>query len=217
MKKHIFFVAAMLISLATSAQSKGDHYVAWSLSANGGIQKATVSEKGTSVSQSDSEPLDEAYLVSGEFGVFVKDNFRASLSLGVGLNASPISEESWGWCKNRTLSFALNPNIAYYKRLADNLYYTPEIGVSFERGTVRTQTSMTKAEVTPIWGWNAYVYPIALEFRATERVALGAIIGSLNYGKATIEEEYYGSTISLVASQFKYNLNQSCIVVRLYY
>lgn len=217
MKKHIFFVAVMLISLATSAQSKGDHYVAWSLSANGGIQKATVSEKGTSVSQSDSEPLDEAYLVSGEFGVFVKDNFRASLSLGVGLNASPISEESWGWCKNRTLSFALNPNIAYYKRLADNLYYTPEIGVSFERGTVRTQTSMTKAEVTPIWGWNAYVYPIALEFRATDRVALGAIIGSLNYGKATIEEEYYGSTISLVASQFKYNLNQSCIVVRLYY
>ena len=96
MKKHIFFVAVMLISLATSAQSKGDHYVAWSLSANGGIQKATVSEKGTSVSQSDSEPLDEAYLVSGEFGVFVKDNFRASLSLGVGLNASPISEESWG-------------------------------------------------------------------------------------------------------------------------
>lgn len=217
MKKHIFFVAAILISLATSAQSKGDHYVAWSLSANGGIQKATVSEKGTSVSQSDSEPLDEAYLVSGELGVFVKDNIRASLSLGVGLNASPISEESWGWRKNRTLSFALNPNIAYYKRLADNLYYTPEIGMSFERGTVRTQTSMTKAEVTPIWGWNAYVYPIALEFRATERVALGAIIGSLNYGKATIEEEYYGSTISLVASQFKYNLNQSCIVVRLYY
>ena len=217
MKKHIFFVAAILISLATSAQSKGDHYVAWSLSANGGIQKATVSEKGTSVSQSDSEPLDEAYLVSGELGVFVKDNIRASLSLGVGLNASPISEENWGWRKNRTLSFALNPNVAYYKRLADNLYYTPEIGVSFERGTVRTQTSMTKAEVTPIWGWNAYVYPIALEFRATERVALGAIIGSLSYGKATIEEEYYGSTISLVASQFKYNLNQSCIVVRLYY
>ena len=217
MKKHIFFVAVMLISLATSAQSKGDHYVAWSLSANGGIQKATVSEKGTSVSQSDSEPLDEAYLVSGELGVFVKDNIRASLSLGVGLNASPISEESWGWCKNRTLSFALNPNVSYYKRLADNLYYTPEIGVSFERGTVRTQTSMTKAEVTPIWGWNAYVYPIALEFRATERVALGAIIGSLSYGKATIEEEYRNYTISLVASQFKYNLNQSCIVVRLYY
>lgn len=217
MKKHIFFVAAILISLATSAQSKGDHYVAWSLSANGGIQKATVSEKGTSVSQSDSEPLDEAYLVSGELGVFVKDNIRASLSLGVGLNASPISEENWGWRKNRTLSFALNPNVSYYKRLADNLYYTPEIGISFERGTVRTQTSMTKAEVTPIWGWNAYVYPIALEFRATERVALGAIIGSLSYGKATIEEEYYGSTISLVASQFKYNLNQSCIVVRLYY
>ena len=217
MKKHIFFVAAILISLATSAQSKGDHYVAWSLSANGGIQKATVSEKGTSVSQSDSEPLDEAYLVSGELGVFVKDNIRASLSLGVGLNASPISEENWGWRKNRTLSFALNPNVSYYKRLADNLYYTPEIGMSFERGTVRTQTSMTKAEVTPIWGWNAYVYPIALEFRATERVALGAIIGSLSYGKATIEEEYYGSTISLVASQFKYNLNQSCIVVRLYY
>ena len=58
MKKHIFFVAAMLISLASFAQSKGDHYVAWSLSANGGTQKATVSVKGASASESEAEPLD---------------------------------------------------------------------------------------------------------------------------------------------------------------
>lgn len=208
----------MLISLATYAQSKGDRYVAWSLSAIGGIQNGTVSVLGSYTSETEGMPLDEAYLVSGELGFFLKDNIRASLSLGVGLNASPISEEKWGWRKNRTLALALNPNVSYYKRLTDNLYYTPEIGVTFERGSVREQTSMTKADVTPIWGWNAYVYPIAMEFRATERVAIGAIIGSLSYGKATIEKKNnYNSTKILTASQFKYNLNQSAIVVRLYY
>ena len=107
------------------------------------------------------------------------------------------------WKKDRILAFAFNPNVSYYMRLAGNLYYTPEIGFSLERGSLRAQTSMLDADVTPLWGWNVYAHLLALEYRATEKVAIGAVIGTINYGGIKNTEIYYTNTIENISTHLK--------------
>ncbi len=214
MKKHVFFAAAMLISLASMAQTKGEHYVAGTITANGGTLKTTKTEGAYSYSKN--QPLDAAYEIAAEYGHFVADNFRVAVSLGASLASSPNVKEEWGWKKDRILAFAFNPNVSYYMRLAGNLYYTPEIGFSLERGSLRAQTSMLDADVTPLWGWNVYAHLLALEYRATEKVAIGAVIGTINYGGIKNTEIYYTNTIETTMNQFMFNMNKSSIIIRFY-
>lgn len=214
MKKHVFFAAAMLISLVSMAQTKGEHYVAGAIVANGGTLKTTLTEGSYSYSRK--QPLDAAYEISAEYGHFVANNFRVALSLGASLASSPNVEEDWGWRKNRTLAIAINPNVSYYKRLAGNLYYAPEIGFALERGSLRAQTGMLRADVIPLWGWNVYAHLLAIEFRATEKVAIGAVIGTINYGGVKTTEKRYTNSIETAVNQLMFNMNKSSIIIRFY-
>lgn len=216
MKKHALFVALMLVSIASYAQTKGERYVAGGFSANYGNQ-TTILKEGP-LSYTESQPLSTEFGIAAEYGFFAANNLRIAMSVGVSWGSSPITEHDWGWTKNKTFAVAVNPNIAYHMRMTDNLYYTPEIGMSFERGTLNEQTSKTDTSKHPAIGWSAYAHLLAFEFKVSEKIALGAIIGSINYSSATISDDnYYKLRSEIVANQFKLSMNESYIHLRYYY
>lgn len=113
MKKLFICVLLLASSLSiVSAQQKGDKYI------GGSLNLATT----TSVLGGSSSTTVE-FGLSPEFGYFVADKFRISL------NAS----YSLAYNSNvATHTVAIGPSIAYYVRLADNFYYTPEFFIGFE-------------------------------------------------------------------------------------
>lgn len=98
--------------------------------------------------------------------------------MSVPFSSSPVEEIDGKWLKNTAAAFAINPNIAYYVKLANRFYYTPEVGVSFDFGSRKEQLSKSESYKTPFWGWNVYANLLALEFRVTDKFAIGALIGS---------------------------------------
>lgn len=55
--------------------------------------------------------------------------------MAVPFSTSLIEEVEGKWLKDKATSFIINPNVAYYVRLADKFYYTPEVGVVVNFGS----------------------------------------------------------------------------------
>ena len=216
MKKHVLLVAVMLISIASMAQSKGDRYVSGTLGFDSGNQPTILKEGAFSYTQS--QPLDTELKIGAEYGFFAADNLRIAMAIGASWGSSPIAEYDWGWAKRNVIACSVNPSIAYYIRLTDNFYYTPEIGMTFERGKMSEQVDETEKITLPALGWAAYVQPFAFEFKVSEKIALGAIIGSINYLSATFSDDTnVKSKSEIVVNQLKFNMNESSIHLRFYY
>lgn len=116
MKKLLF---CALIALAScqfaAAQNKGDMYV-------GGI----VGVSTTSISSNGASSTTTNFNLAPEFGYFVADRLRISGSLNYGLSSSD------GFS---THTLTIGPSIAYYVKLSNNFYYTPEFGLGFAYGS----------------------------------------------------------------------------------
>lgn len=216
MKKHVLFVAVMLISIASMAQSKGDRYVSGTLGFDSGNQTTILKEGAFSYTQS--QPLDTELGIGAEYGFFAADNLKIAMAIGASWGSSPIAEYDWGWAKRNVIACSVSPSIAYYIRLTDNFYYTPEIGMTFERGKMSEQVDETEKITLPALGWAAYVQPFSFEFKVSEKIALGAIIGSINYLSATFSDDTnVKSKSEIVVNQLKFNMNESSIHLRFYY
>lgn len=106
----ILFIASLSVA---SAQQKGDKYI------GGSLHLATA----TSISDGSSSTNVE-FGLAPEFSYFVANKFR------VGLSASYSLAHSIDF--NITAhTLAIGPNIAYYVKLSDNFYYTPEFFIGF--------------------------------------------------------------------------------------
>ena len=115
MKKLLIYAILLISSLTiVSAQQKGDKYIGGSL--NFALTTSVIDESSTTT---------VGFGLSPEFGYFVADKFRVSL------NASySLSYNSHNTAASHTV--LIGPSIAYYVRLADNFYYTPELFIGFE-------------------------------------------------------------------------------------
>lgn len=213
MKKILLFSVAMLIGVASFAQKKGDMFVAGSISADFGTQKTTISDGSYSVSAK--QPSGASFSLGAEFGYFVVDNLRLSMYLSVPFSSSPVEEVDGKWLRNTAAAFAINPNVAYYVRLADRLYYTPEVGVAFEFGSRKEQLSVSESYKTPFWGWNVYANLLALEFKVSEKLSIGALVSGISYGNTRFTDKKTDAYLD--SSQFNFDLNNSSVHFRFYF
>ena len=207
------FSVAMLIGVASFAQIKGDMYIAGSIFTGFGTQTTTLSEGGYSVSVD--QPLSTSFSFGVEYGYFVADNIRLAMAMSLPSFSSPFEEVDGKWLKDKESSFVINPNVAYYLRLADRLYYTPEVGVSVSFGSLKEQLSKSETYKTPFWGWDVYANLLALEFRVSEKIAIGALIGAISYGSViytNVDTDYKAAI-----NQFDFDLNNSRVQFRFYF
>ena len=213
MKKILSFLVAMLIGVASFAQKKGDMFISGTISADLGSQTTSLSDGGYSASVS--QPLSSSFSFGVEYGYFVADNLRLAMAMSVPFSYSPVEEVEGKWLKDKASSFAINPNVAYYVRLADRFYYTPEVGVSVNFGSLKEQLSKSETYTTPFWGWNVYANLLALELRASDKIAIGAIFGAISYSSTiytNVDTDYKASI-----NQFVFDLNNSSIYYRFFF
>ena len=108
----------------------------------------------------------------------------------------------------------INPNIAYYVKLADSFYYTPEIGFSYELGSLKEDMTASTSMNLNYNGWSLYANILALEIRVSPKLAIGAGIGSISYSNVKLTEK--GAVEYIKDGQFRFNLNDASVHARFY-
>lgn len=150
MKKTILLIFAMaaLLVQTSNAQGKGDKFV-------GGNLKFAVSSAGSNGFMS----TGTYFNIAPKFGYFIADRVKIGCELGyeVSSNAHVI---------------ALTPNIAYYRPIADKLYYKPQLNIGGGIGIYS--------------GYKAGIFNIVLElasfeYRPTERLGISTSLTNLSY------------------------------------
>ena len=197
MKKNVLFAIAMLMSVTSFAQKKGDMYVAGSFATDFGSYSMSSSADGYATSEK--TPFGTSFEIGGDYAYFVADNVRLGLGVSFPFSSSPIEKVDGKWLKDKTTEFEVNPNVAYYVKLADRFYYTPEIGMLYQGGTIKTQLSPSDTESAQVSTWGGYINLLAFEFQASERIAIGVTFGGV---------AAYSSLYTYADDDAKYKMNQ---------
>lgn len=210
MKKLLMLLCVFILSMNVMAQNKRDKYLAPSLSVAYGNQSYSSYLFNTAYYYRE-KPVDFSLNPSCEFGYFPINNFRLGIAVGLPFSAFPAFSYNDNWEIDYALGVSVKPNIAYYVRLADRLYYAPEIGFRYE-----------------LWNWfdyfgsilefenglyqtvSVYVNLFDLEFRVNEKLAIGVGLGSLYYSNAKAIWDH--NTNSL----WNFNFTNSSVSVRFY-
>lgn len=115
---------AALACFGMSAQEWGDMYLGVALGTSNGRMVTETS----STTQTGTSPMNTTFSGQVEFGIFALKNLRVSVGLGVPYARVPKEVDKKVWLYTQTTGFQVNPGLAYYVRLADRFYYTPEVG-----------------------------------------------------------------------------------------
>lgn len=213
MKQYLLAIAALFTSVALFAQAKGEKYIALSGGASFG-NGLVESYDGSKVTNS-SNPLDTKFFIMGELGYFVAKNFRLALGVGVPYTSTPTTKSGNTWLYSKVIAFQINPNIAYYVRLADRFYYTPEVGFSYNIGNYLEEMIAGSAMTLKLRGWTVYTNLFALEYRVSPKVAISTSIGTISYSKNKYTAK--GTTAYIKEGLFNYGFNDATVSVRFYF
>ena len=107
-----------------------------------------------------------------EYSYFVANNLRISASFAYSLQADTETT-------NYGHSITIAPGIAYYVRLADGFYYTPNLSAGFACGITNNGKSAPHPESIKLYGLGAELQPLAVEFRPTKKFAMSVSLCSL--------------------------------------
>lgn len=161
-------VAIVAMALSASAQQKGEQTLGFNLNYSTG--------KSTTKVQINDEQSNAATILGGdnlgvgiEYGYFIANNLRVGGQISYGYTADD----------SKTHSLIIMPNIAYYVRLTDNFYYTPNFSIGFGLGT--TGTNDYTNENFTMCGLATELQPLAVEFRPTQKFAMTVSLCSLQY------------------------------------
>lgn len=212
MKKFLIVSTALFVCVASLAQSKGDKYLAASISASFGSKDVKTYDGYTSASQS--SPLTTSFTGQAEFGYFIADNVRLAMCIGVPFTSTPISKSGGTWLKSKTIGFQINPSAAYYVKMADHLYYTPEVGFSYGFGTYNEDLTLSTTYKANYSGWDIYANILALEFQVNPKFAIGVVVGAFAYSHVKIEDK--SSSAYVRNNQFQFTLNSASLHARFY-
>ena len=212
MKKLLLLSVALFASMTLFAQTKGEKYIAFSAAASFGSENVETYDGAYTTKAS--SPLTTGLSVMGEFGYFIADNFRLALAIGVPFSSTPTSQSGNTWLHRNTVGLTINPNIAYYVKLANNFYYTPEIGFAYQFGSYKEDMTTSTSVNLKYSSWSLYANILALEFRVSPKIAVGAGIGSISYSNVKYTEK--GSPEYIKDGQFKFNFNEAAVHVRFY-
>lgn len=213
MKRFATILAGIIICVVTvSAQNKGDMSIAATIGTSFGFQETKTYVLPNWITER--TPSNTTVNGMAEFSYFLVDNVRLALSLGVPYSSVPFTKSEGEWLSVNTLGLQINPNIAYYVRLADKLYYTPEIGFAYELGRYSTEITKSVSYNENYHGWSVYANFLSFEFKVAPRFAIGAGIGSVAYAVATVHDST--NDVDSTTKQFQFNLNSSTAFVRFY-
>ncbi len=161
-------VAIVAMALSASAQQKGEQTLGFNLNYSTG--------KSTTKVQINDEQSTAATILGGdnlgvgiEYGYFIANNLRVGGQISYGYTAD----------ESKTHSLIIMPNIAYYVRLTDNFYYTPNFSIGF--GIATTSTNDYTNENFTMCGLATELQPLAVEFRPTQQFAMTVSLCSLQY------------------------------------
>lgn len=213
MKRILFVAAAIFVCVAMSAQSKGEKSISGSLVTTFG-NSSVKTYNGITTNTQDVPTASEFNVMAG-FGYFVSDHLRFAIGMGVPIKSTPDTPSGDTWLKTKTTGFMINPNIAYYMRVADRLYYNPEIGYLFGTGSVKKDLTPSTTHNANYNGHIVYLNFLSLEFRASQKFAIGTNIGDLSYSYSKIKDkdsEAYAST-----GEVRCDLNKAEVYVSFYF
>ncbi len=149
MKKFLVIAVAMILcTSAAFAQNKGDKYIGGY--AGVALQTMTIDGEGA---------YGASFGIRPEFGYFVADRLKIGASISYGIESG-------------SNILTIEPNISYYARLCDGLYYTPGIDLGFALGF---------AEGYTFPGFGVAANLGTLEFRPTDHFGFSANLFSLSF------------------------------------
>ena len=171
MKRALFtFIAIVAVTLSASAQQKGEQTLGFNLGYNTG--------KTTTKVQINNELSESVSLLGGdnlsagiEYGYFAADKLRVGFQIGYGYTAAADDA--------KTHALTIMPNVAYYVRLAENFYYTPNFSIGFGLGII--EHNEYPDDNFTMHGLATELQPLAVEFRPTKRFAMSVSLCSLQY------------------------------------
>ncbi len=204
----------MLFAAIGHAQNKGEMYISGTLGVSLGLQSVSVTNGG--YSESAGQPLTTSFNLGAEYGYFVIKNLRLALAASYGLNMNPSEKFDNKWYNTVTNSFQINPNIAYYVKITDKFYYTPEIGTAIAFGNIKTPLSASTSYTCPHIGWELYANIVAFECRISNHFALGAVFGNFGYGASKIIDPD-NSKNSIRTGTVKFDLGSAQLNARYYF
>jgi hypothetical protein len=154
MKKITILFVAVIAMFATSAnaQEKGEMYVGGTL----GFSIASVGANGHMATGG-------SFNVTPEFGYFVADNLKIGAELTYGISGG-------------THTMLLMPNVAYYLRIVDKLYYTPQLSLG---GGFAADSGYSAG------AFAVSLHLASLEFKPVENMGISVGLVDLNYTRVS--------------------------------
>lgn len=164
MKRIITACAALLVLSCgfATAQKKGEISIGGMIGISGGYSKTspvvTVTGKGTGTNGKDLTPAGDytvnvdtkskektpsSTMVSAgaEFGWFFADNWKLGVNIQYALDSNPYEKNNGKWLRQNTNLVFAGPQLAYYLKISDGFYYTPQIAAFGLLGTTKQDRS----------------------------------------------------------------------------
>ncbi len=204
------FVAAG-VSVAVSAQDKGDMYISGNFTIESGSTRNTVGNVVTKT------PATMSFGIAPQFGYFVIDRLEVNFSLGFTHSRyNNGTDEDDNPLFRKTNVFAITPGVRYYVPLGEKFWYTPGFDLSVGFGgnsrDIDKQT-VVKGGVTQ-FGLN--LSAVAFEFRPAEHFGITLRAGGLSYSMDRSTSK--GSTkTSSVDNDFSFSINTGASIGFKYY
>lgn len=203
MKRIIIACAALLVLSCgfATAQKKGEISIGGMIGVSGGYSKTspvvTVTGKGTGTNGKDLTPAGDhtvnvdtkskektpaSTMVSAgaEFGWFFADNWKLGVNIQYALDSNPYEKNNGKWLRQNTNLVFAGPQLAYYLRICDGFFYTPQIAAFGLLGTTKTEAQRS-TEIKDVFGYGFELAPGAFEFRPTSHFAFSVSFLSLGY------------------------------------
>ena len=213
-KKLTLMIAALIASLSVHAQQKGDFSVGGSLGFSYGTSTSTVTEKSVDTKATMTGPIQLG--VSAEAGYFITNHLRLTLSAGFSALSEKIMRIDNDWLEQTTRVVTVGPSLAFYIKLADNLYFTPEVGGFYSFGGYSVPSpeiynsggkytiSQNRYDYT-IHGFEFAAQLLALEFKASPRIGIVASFGNIAFADLRGTTEGQGRDLKSGAWTFDFN------------
>lgn len=213
MKKLLFVIAAAAMSLAVSAQNKGDMYVSGSMSISGGNSKSSVTAGNSTTDFISPNAMNFTFIP--EFGYFVMDRLDVHLGLGYSLSreANNVGRVNAGtdedFLFDYTNLFQIAPGVRYYFTVCDRLYYTPGLDLALGFGNYKTQVDKNTTEKSSLTTFGLSLSLARFEFRPCEHLGVTLSAGDLTYlmTRTKAEEAVPGGETTVVTRQTDNSVN----------
>ena len=171
----ISIMALVALCFTATAQQKGEQSLGMYLGYDTGVKgyKIYLGSVGIIPSKQEIKVKDGHNIAAAlEYSYFVCDNLRLSANVAYGFQGNPDTLSS-------AHSLTIAPGIAYYVRLADNFYYTPNLNVGFACGVTGSGRLGRDWESMSMYGLGAELQPLAVELRPTKKFAMSVSLCSL--------------------------------------